>query len=157
MRTAEQILKEKEKGTEIVSVPADATIREALEKMLAHRIGAIAVSEGGKIVGIWTERDLMRNTVTEGFDPKTTRIRDVMVKALISAPHTATVFQLLDMFLGRRLRHVFIEKDGQYIGMLSTGDVVRAALLDKTEEARQLSSMLNWEYYENWSPKRKGS
>lgn len=155
MRTAEQILREKERGQEIVSVPAEATVREALEVMLAHRIGAIAIKEGGKIAGIWTERDLLRNTVSEGFDPKTTRIRDVMVRSLLSAPHTATVFQLLDMFLGRRLRHLFIEKDGEYIGLLSTGDVVRAALLDKTEEARELSSLLNWEYYENWYPKKK--
>ncbi|MGQ9588706.1 MAG: CBS domain-containing protein [Planctomycetota bacterium] len=155
MRTAEKILREKESGREIVSVPAEATIREALEVMLAHRIGAIAVKEGGKIAGIWTERDLLRNTASEGFDPKTTRVRDVMVRSLLSAPHTATVFQLLDMFLGRRLRHLFIEKDGEYIGLLSTGDVVRAALLDKTEEARELSSLLNWEYYENWYPKKK--
>lgn len=155
MRTAEKILREKERGQEIVSVPAEATIREALEVMLAHRIGAIAVKEGGKIAGIWTERDLLRNTASEGFDPKTTRVRDVMVRSLLSAPHTATVFQLLDMFLGRRLRHLFIEKDGEYIGLLSTGDVVRAALLDKTEEARELSSLLNWEYYENWYPKKK--
>ena len=51
--------------------------------MLDAKIGAILVMEGGKILGIWTERDLTRNTIQDGFDPSTARIRDHMVKDVL--------------------------------------------------------------------------
>jgi signal-transduction protein with cAMP-binding, CBS, and nucleotidyltransferase domain len=133
----------------------DTTIYDALKVMLEKRIGAIVIKSQQAIVGIWTERDLMRNTVTPGFDPKIAKIGDYMVTDLLSAKHTATVYQLLDTFLGRRLRHLLIEKDGAYIGILSTGDVVKAELLEKTEELKELSSMVNWQYYDNWSAPKK--
>lgn len=155
MRTAEDILREKDKGKDIISVTVDTTIHEALKVMLENRIGSIVVRSEGRIVGIWTERDLMKNTVTPGFDPKTARIGDYMVSDVLSAKHTATLYQLLDIFLGRRLRHVLIEKNGEYVGILSTGDVVKADLLEKTEELRELSSMVNWQYYEDWRAPKK--
>lgn len=155
MRTAEEILREKEKGVDIVSVDVDTTVHDALKVMLQKRIGAIVVRSREKIVGIWTERDLMKNTVTPGFEAKTAKIGGYMVTDILSAKHTATVYQLLDTFLGRRLRHLLIEKDGEYIGILSTGDVVKADLLEKTEELRELSSMVNWQYYDNWSLPKK--
>ena len=100
------------------------------------------------------DRDLIRNTLSEGFDARKAKIRDYMVTNLISSPHTDTVYQLLDKFLGRRLRHLFIEKDDQYIGLVSIGDVTRASLQEKTEELKEMNELLNWEYYDNWQPKK---
>lgn len=154
VRTANDILNDKDRGREIISVSADVTIHDALQIMLANRIGAIVVTEGGKIAGIWTERDLLKNTISEGFNARQSKIRDYMVTDLISSPHTDTVYQLLDKFLGRRLRHLFIEKDGEYIGLVSIGDVTRASLQEKTEELKAVNEILNWEYYDNWQPRK---
>ncbi len=153
MRTAEDILKEK--GTEIISVTEDTTLFEALKIMNENKIGAILVKKGAKMVGIWTERDLMKNAVTKGFDPSTARVGDYMSTDLRFAPSTDSVYRLMDKFLGMRLRHLLIEKHGEYIGLLSSGDVIRANLHEKTEELKQLNALLGWEYYEDWQWKRK--
>ena len=119
METAKNMLEGK--GREIVSVPVGTTLLGALEKMNQHRVGAILVTQDEKIIGIWTERDLMQDVIKEGFDLKNSLIEDFMTTKLISAPHTDTVFNLMDKFLGLRIRHLFIEEDGDYIGLVSGG------------------------------------
>lgn len=148
MLTAGDILKHK--GEDLISVGIESTIADALKIMLNNKIGAIVVKEGDDIVGIWTERDLMRNVVTEGFYSKTTKIKEVMTTNLISSPHTDSLYQLMDKCVGMRLRHLLIEKDGKYIGILSSGDITRAHLMKKTKELDDLNKMVNWDYYENW-------
>jgi signal-transduction protein with cAMP-binding, CBS, and nucleotidyltransferase domain len=59
----------------------------------------------------------------------------------------------MDKFLGLRLRHLLIDREGEFIGMLSIGDVVRSALQTRTDELRELSQITNWEYYEEWKPR----
>jgi len=153
MKTAEDILNEKSR--DIISVSPDTLVLDALNTMCENKIGSIIVKDKGDIVGIWTERNLMYNTMTDGFDHKTARIGDYMTTRLFSAPHSASVYQLLDIFLGRRLRHLLIEKEKKYIGFLSIGDVVKASLQDKAEELNALQAIFNWEYYEDWKWTKK--
>ena len=153
MLTAEQILENK--GGKIISVDIEATVEGALKIMLENRIGAILITEGEEIKGIWTERDLMKNVVTEGFYSKTSKIKDVMTTNLISSPYTDSLYQLMDKCLGKRLRHLLIEKDGKYIGILSAGDITRAHLMKKSSELEELNKMANWDYYENWKFSKK--
>ena len=155
MKTAEEMLMEKE--GEMVCIAPDASIHDALETMLAGRIGAILVKDNEEIVGIWTERDLMRDVVQSDFDAKTARIKDYMTTDLVSTSYDATIYHLKDNFLGRRLRHLLVEKDGKYIGILSAGDVMRASLDEKTEELDKLNAIVSWEFYENWKWKKKKS
>ncbi|MBW2677193.1 MAG: CBS domain-containing protein [Deltaproteobacteria bacterium] len=148
METAKDMLRGKIK--DLVTVPAGTTLFKTLEMMNQHRVGAILVTRDKQVVGIWTERDLMRNTIVEDFDPKTALIDDYMTSDLVSAPHTDTVFNLMDKFLGRRIRHLLIEEEGQYIGLISGGDVMKCVIHAKDAELRQLNSMVSWDYYENW-------
>ncbi len=153
MITAEDILRDKAQTP--ISVSVDTCILEALKVMLEHNIGSILVTETDMIVGIWTERDLMRNTVSDGFDPKTARIGDYMSTRPITAPHTASLYLLLDKFLGLNVRHLLIEKEGNYIGLLGYRDVLRVGLTERSRELKELNSMVSWEYYENWKWKGK--
>jgi signal-transduction protein with cAMP-binding, CBS, and nucleotidyltransferase domain len=156
MKTAEEILKEK--ARDIISVTPDTTIEEALQLMVYHKIGAILIKEGQDIVGIWTERDLMQDMLSDKFDIKTARIGDYMTTGLLSAPHTDSCYELMDKFLGMRLRHLLIEKNGRYMGMLSAGDVMKETLLEKTREYEALNFKVSWDYYEDWrTPVSKGS
>ena len=148
MKTAEDILAIK--GSEVVSVTPEATIREALHIMVAHKIGAILIMDGGRVAGIWTERDLMRHILVEGFDPDTARMADHMVAHIRFAAHDDSIYSLMDQFLGLRFRHLPVEKDGEFIGLLSIGDVLKACLHEKTQEFEELHGMVNWEYYEEW-------
>ena len=148
MKTANDMIHEK--GSDILCVPEGTTVLEALKLMNARKVGAIMVTREDKPVGIWTERDLMRNTLNEAFDPKTVRIEDYMTRDLIFAPYTDTVYNLMDKFLGLRVRHLLIEKNGKTIGMVSSGDVMKASIQEKDGELKQLNSMVGWDYYENW-------
>ncbi len=153
MKNAEEMVKEK--GSNLISVTPDTTIHDALKIMTDHLIGSILIEDNGKIKGIWTERDLMRNTLTAGFDPSTMKISEVMTTGLISAPHTDNVFQLKDKFLGKHIRHLLIQKDNNYIGLLSIGDVIKASLQAKDEELKNLNAICSWDYYENWQKWKK--
>ena len=153
MITAEHILENK--GGKIISVNIEATVAEALHVMIENKIGAILITDGEEIKGIWTERDLMKNVVTEGFYSKTSKIKDCMTTNLISSPYTDSLYQLMDKCLGKRLRHLLIEKDGKYIGLLSAGDITRAHLMKKSDELEELNKMANWDYYENWKFSKK--
>ena len=143
------------KPQELVTVSVGTTVRDTLKTMNAHRVGAVLVTRDKQVVGIWTERDLMRNAADDSFDPKTALIDDYMTTDLVSAPHTDTAYNLMDKFLGRRIRHLLIEENGEFIGMLSGGDVMKCVIHDKDAELRQLNSMVSWDYYENWKWKPK--
>lgn len=148
MITAGEILANK--GGKLISVNIDSTVAEALHYMIENRIGAILIKDGDEIKGIWTERDLMKNVITEGFYSKTTKIKDVMSTNLIFASHAESLYQLMDKCLGMRLRHLLIEKDGKFIGLLSAGDLTRANLIQKSKDLEELNKMADWDYYENW-------
>lgn len=148
MVDAEGILKKKKR--DLVTTRPEATIHEALLTMINHNVGSILIENGGEIVGIWTERDLLRDTTKAGFDPKTCPIGDYMVSPVIKAPHSDTVFNLMDKFLGLHISHLLIEKNGETLGFLSVGDVMRATLAEKSQELSELNAMVSWEYYENW-------
>jgi len=148
MKTAEDIVNDKQR--DIVSISWDQTVHQTCRKMNETRIGAIVIKKDDEYVGIWSERDLLRNICNEEFDPKTARICDYMSAPLQSAPHSTRIYKLEEMFLGLFLRHLLIEKDGEYIGMLSIGDVLRASLLAKARQFQELNEFVSWDYYENW-------
>ena len=153
MKTAEDIILDKK--SKLVFVSHDQNIMEALGLMVKYRIGAILVKNGDEIVGIWTERDFLRNSLKPGFDPHNERVGDYMSSPLHSAPHDATLTTLEEMFLGLFVRHIPIKKEGKFIGMVSIGDALRANMLEKDRQIKELNSMASWQYYENWGWERK--
>lgn len=153
MKTAEDIVTEK--NNETVSVSKSQTVHEAIRLMNRSKIGAILVEENNQMIGIWTERDYLRNSEDPDFDPNTARVGDFMSSPLHFAPHDASLTQLEEMFLGLFLRHVPVEKEGHFIGMVSAGDVLRANLLEKDRQIKELNSLASWQYYENWGWDRK--
>jgi signal-transduction protein with cAMP-binding, CBS, and nucleotidyltransferase domain len=148
MKTAEEILNDK--GMDMVSIDRETAICDALKVMSENRIGAILVKQSEDIIGIWTERDLMGNCLNESFDHKKDKVGDHMHTNLQTVKHDANVYELMDKFLGKRMRHLLVEKDGNYIGILSSGDVMRATMVEKDEELKRLNAMVSWDYYENW-------
>ena len=153
MKTAEEIVKEKNR--KILTCSEDTLVIDAIKKMNENKVGSIFIERDGKIVGIWTERDLLKNSEKEGFDPRSAKIGDYMTTNLVSAPHTATCYNLVDIFLGRRIRHLLIEKEGEFIGLVSPGDIMKAYIQEKDRELRELNAMVSWEYYENWGWKKE--
>ena len=153
MKTAGDIIAEK--GNETVCVSKDQTLFEAIQLMNEKQIGAILVKESDDLVGIWTERDYLRNSNEPDFKPQAVKVGDFMSSPLHFASHDANLTQLEEMFLGLYVRHLPVQKDGSFIGMVSIGDVLRANLLEKDSKIKELNSMASWQYYENWGWDRK--
>ena len=139
-----------EKRRDMVLISADRPVREALKTMVDNNIGAIVVEENGRIAGIWTERDFLRNSLLPDFDPATVPIGTLMTRNLHSAGHDTPLERLQEMYLGLFIRHIFIEKNDRFIGLLSIGDVLRASLIEKDRRIRELNEIVSWDYYEDW-------
>jgi len=148
MKTAKDILKEKRH--EMVYVPENTVIQDVISQMLQHKIGAMLVKKDDQFIGIWTERDLLRNCLDPKFDLKTSTIGEYMDPKIVSAPVDTPIEKLQDMYLGLFIRHILIIRGLSYIGLLSIGDILRALLLEKDKEIKELNKIAGWEYYENW-------
>lgn len=149
MKTAEDILKEKNK--EMICISPDTSIFDAARTMVVNNIGAVIVKEDEIIHGIYTERDYLHDSVKSGFDTRNALVRDYMTCNLIFASHDDPIYKLQDMMLGMRIRHLLIQKDKKYIGLLSAGDVTRASLNESESKLKSVS----WNYYEDWKWKKK--
>jgi signal-transduction protein with cAMP-binding, CBS, and nucleotidyltransferase domain len=148
MNIAEDLIKDKNR--ELVSVPSSTTINEAVSLMAKENVGCLLVSAADKIEGIWTERDLVHNIAEHGFAIGSDTIDKYMSSPVRSCKWNESVYSLMDTFLGLRIRHVLVEKDGEYIGLLSSGDVMKSAIRAKDHDLAQANANLSWDYYEEW-------
>lgn len=152
IKNAEELLEEK--GSELFSVSPDTRIIDALRLMVEKKVGAMLVKENDRIVGIWTERDNLEDTLLPGFNINTSKIDDYMTKKLITVKHDEGIYHLADKILGLRIRHLLVEREGEIIGLLSAGDILRAGLSIRTEEWKELNRIVHLEYYDKWSRKK---
>ena len=151
MKTAADILASKQKS--LITIDSDQTIADALTVMKENRVGSMLVTDKDtrKIVGIWTERDLMEDVLIDGFDPRTAIIGDYMTTNLHAAAHDSSLKEVKETMISLFIRHLLITKDNRYVGILSVGDIVRASLIAQDEQIRKLRSHTSWNYYETWS------
>ncbi|MCP4748172.1 MAG: CBS domain-containing protein [Desulfobacteraceae bacterium] len=154
MKTAEDILKDKPRSPKICVSPKHS-LAAAIDKMNQAKIGAILIEQNDEIVGIWTERDLLKAMSNPGFDIQNEIIGGHMTTKLYCASHDTPVIKMQEMFLGLYIRHIVIKKQDRFIGLLSIGDVMRASLLEKEKELKKLNKIASWQYYENWGWDRK--
>lgn len=131
MNSAEDIVNMK--GREMICVSPLTTIHDALTQMVFFKIGALLVGSSDNIMGIWTERDYMRNSLEKGFDARTALIGDYMNTPVATVPHDRNTDQLLDMFHRNKLRYLVVEKEGKHMGLIAISDVIQSCLAEKTE------------------------
>ena len=154
MTTAEDIVNKTQR--KMLTVSPKTTVFDAVVMMANDKTGSIFVEEKGEIMGIWTERDLLRESIKEDFDVKTSFIGDSMSTNLISAPHDASVFKLMDICITKYIRRIPIEKKGKYIGMVYVFDLFEEILANKNEELKKLNEIANLEYYKpSWHRTRR--
>jgi CBS domain-containing protein len=113
------------KGSAVHGVESTVTISEAVAEMNRCRIGSIVVMEGDRLVGIFTERDVLVRVVGAGVSPFTLRVADVMTKNLITVTPETTVEEVMIIFAEKRCRHLPVIEQGRLIGLISIGDISR--------------------------------
>jgi CBS domain-containing protein len=112
------------KGGHVWSVGPGATVLEAALLMNEHKIGSLVVMEGGRLVGIFTERDVLRRVVGERRDPTATRVGDVMSADLLCCTPETTLEEAAGVMKNRRIRHLpVVDGAGQLMGVVSIGDL----------------------------------
>ena len=114
----------KEKGTsKVTSVAPTATVAEAAATMNGEKIGAVIVLDRQKLVGIFTERDVLVRVVGDARDPMTTKVSEVMTAAVHSVGPATSIDEALQVMSERRFRHIPVQENGQVLGLISMGDV----------------------------------
>lgn len=138
MATAHDILARK--GSLVYSIHPSATVLEATQRMNHHRIGALIVMNDGQIVGIFTERDVLRRVVGNQVDPSKIAVFDVMTTDLVTCSPETEIEEISETMRARRIRHMpVMSAEGELLGVVSIGDINAHNALRKEAELHYLS------------------
>lgn len=129
----------KQKTDRIVSVRETDSLADVARVLTQENIGAVPVLEPeGDMVGIFSERDLVRQIAREGTDVLTRPVSTVMTRNVVCCGPDDTIASTMAMMTARRFRHLPVRSDGRIIGMISIGDLVKRRVEDAEREAEDL-------------------
>ena len=129
----------KQKGSKALTVPESASVAEAIRTMHKNRVGSVVIpSASGEPVGIITERDILRLYAEGKSDFEQLLVKDCMTTGLILGKPDDRVTEVLAIMTERRFRHLPVVQEGQIVGVISIGDLVKAELYEATSEAKAL-------------------
>jgi CBS domain-containing protein len=131
-----------EKGTDVLEIEADASVFEAVRKMVDANVGSLLVTEGGEIAGIFTERDYLRRVTLEGRTDKEIAVREIMSSPLVVASPETTIDECMAMMTDRRIRHIPVVEGGQVVGIVSIGDLVKFKSKQQSFEIQYLTDYI---------------
>jgi len=115
-----------EKGSEVLKIEADATVFDAVAKMVEGNVGALLVTEGDRLAGIVTERDYLRRVTVEGRTETDTTVAEIMSAPLVYVTPDTTIEDCMAVMTERRIRHLPVLDDaGELAGLVSIGDLVK--------------------------------
>jgi CBS domain-containing protein len=123
MKRVSEILDEK--GSDVLEIEAEASVLEAVRRMVEANVGSLLVTEGGKVAGIVTERDYLRRVTLDGRTDADTAIHEIMSSPLVVVTAETTVDECMALMTDRRIRHVPVVDEGSVVGVVSIGDLVK--------------------------------
>jgi len=140
MKTVERLLEVK--GYDIWSITPDASVYEAVKLMADKAIGALLVLESGNLVGIISERDCTRRVILKERAPKDTLVREIMTPDVITVRPDQTVEECMALVTAKRIRHLPVLADGQLMGIVSIGDLVKGIISKQEFMIQQLENYI---------------
>jgi CBS domain-containing protein len=126
------------KGDTVYSIGPDAPVREAIKVMAQHRIGALLVMRGAQLLGVVSERDYARKVVLQGRSSAETAVSDIMSSEPLTVGPETDIFDCMRLCTDSRVRHLPVVQDGAVIGVISTGDLVKAVIDAQAEQIEHL-------------------
>lgn len=131
------------KGGQVFTVTPDDALSSVAALLYTRKVGAFIVTDRiGRVVGIVSERDIIRAIATEGADALGKPVSHIMTRDVISAGAHETVESLLDRMTDRRIRHLPVMEGPRLIGIVSIGDLVKARIAASEHEARTLKEYI---------------
>ncbi|WP_417458785.1 CBS domain-containing protein [Kordiimonas sp.] len=131
-----------QKGNDVIAQEAGCTVLEVAKLLGERRIGAVPVTKGRKLVGIISERDVMRGLAIRGGGVLADDISTLMTKSVFTCTRDDSVQHLMAMMTERRIRHVPVLENGELVGMISIGDVVKERMQETEQEAAALKEYI---------------
>ena len=126
----------------LVSVQHTAPVAEAVREMTDHNVGIVAVLDGDKLAGVFSERDVTRRVVARGLDPATTPVKDVMTHEIVVAEPDEDYQSAMRKMDRANIRHLPVVSEGHLLSMISIRDLMRVEMDHKDQEIRYLHEYL---------------
>lgn len=140
MTTVAQLLEQK--GHNVEAIAPDATVLEAIRRMSDLDIGALVVIEEEKVVGLITERDYARRVFLKGKASPTTPVREAMADTVLTVGRNESTRECMAIMTGKRTRHLLVMENGDLLGILSIGDLVRSIVAEQELTIEQLEQYI---------------
>ena len=129
------------KGTDVVSIQPTASVLEAARLMNDRGVGGVVVvDEANALLGIFTERDILRRVVAAGLPPETTKVADVFTRDIITCTPEMNVEEVGSLMTTRRVRHLPVIDAGGLHGVVTIGDLLAHRLSDQETTIQHLNS-----------------
>lgn len=124
----------------VLSIPADATVYVALERLAEHDVGVLVVLDGDTPAGIFSERDLARKVELRGRTAKDTTVREVMTPEVLYVTPEHTLDRCLVLMKQDRVRHLAVAENGRVVGIVSARDILVDAVAADERHIRDLET-----------------
>jgi len=128
---------------EVLKIDADATVFDAIKKIVENNVGSILVTRGDDVVGIMTERDYLRKIAIFGRTSHDTLVHEIMSSPLIYVTPETTIEESMAIMTDRRIRHLPVVEDGNVVGIVSIGDVVKFQSREQSFHIKYLTEYIS--------------
>jgi len=130
------------KGSAVWTIPADATVFEAIQLLAQKNIGALPVVEAGELIGIFSERDYTRKVALEGKSSRNTKVREIISTNVASVSSEHTIEDCMRLMTEKHIRHLPVIDDGRMVGFISIGDMVNWTISAQSAAIDQMEAYL---------------
>ena len=130
------------KVNNIWSIAPEMTVFDALKIMAEKNIGALLVVQKEKVVGIFSERDYARKIALKGESSHTTAVKDVMTSGVLSVHPEQSIDECMALMTNKHIRHLPVLENGNLVGLISIGDVVKAIISEHEYTIKQLENYI---------------
>jgi len=131
----------------VKTVSPSSTVMEAIRKMNKFRIGSVVVTQGRRVVGLITERDILRNVVEAQLDPSLVKAREIMSTPIVTIDEDTTIEEASRSMTRKQIKKLPVVRNGSLVGIVTATDIARSA--------PQLVNLFKNSYRENISPQNK--
>ena len=131
-----------QKGKQVWSISPDATVFDAIQLMADKNVGALLVTEKGKLVGILSERDYTRKVALKGKSSKQTAVKEILSKEPVKVTPAHTVEECMRLMTDHRIRHLPVLEADNIIGVVSIGDLVNWIISAQSSTIHQLETYI---------------
>lgn len=132
-----------EKGSAVARVTPDSSVDHVIDELSARKIGAVLVMDGDSILGLVSERDIIRALARHDPDVRSLQAQDIMTAPLSTIGPNDSAVRAMGLMTGRRIRHLPVVKSGKLLGIVSIGDLVKARIEEIESEADALKDYIN--------------